>query len=202
MRRVTVPSPRGHVRCEQFGEPAGTAILWAFGAGGGFGGPAGGVYTRLGERFAAESTGSLCVDYRHAGYLQPCVEDVLTGIDYLVGHGATDVLLVGHSFGGAVVIQASVRDVRVSGVAALSSQSHGTWGVKKVSPRPLLLIHGQSDEILPFRCSEDIYSRAKEPRQLILYRGCLHGLDQCVEALDRDLKSWLRANIHQKAQPQ
>lgn len=198
MHRITIPIPGGDVRCEQFGEPEGTAILWVFGAGGGFGGPAGGAYTRLGERLAAESTGSLCVDYRRPGNLKSCVEDVLAGVDYLARNGASDVLLVGHSFGGAVVIRAAILEARVSGVVALSSQSYGTEGVESISPRPILLIHGEQDEVLPAHCSVDIFQRANEPRDLILYPGCRHGLDQCVEALDRDLLRWFRAHIHHR----
>ena len=57
--------------------------------------------------------------------------------------------------------------------------SFGTDGVEKLSPRPLLLIHGEADEVLPFACSQDIYRRAREPKELILYPGCRHGLDRC-----------------------
>jgi uncharacterized protein len=163
-----------------------------FGAGGGFGGPAGGLYTRLAERLAAASgITSLCVDYRFPGQLKPCIEDVLAGIDYLHELGAQQFILVGHSFGGAVVIQAAIACGDVIGVAALSSQTHGTRGVGEISPRSILLIHGVEDEVLPPDCSEDIYRRAREPKDMILYAGCLHGLDQCAEALDRDLTRWI-----------
>ena len=77
-------------------------------------------------------------------------------------------------------------------VAALSSQSSGTSAVGSLAPRPLLLLHGSADEILPDRASRDIYARAKEPKQLKLYPGCRHGLDQCREELDRDLLAWIR----------
>jgi hypothetical protein len=61
-----------------------------------------------------------------------------------------------------------------------------------LSPKPLLLVHGEADEVLPAACSLDIHARARDPKKLILYSGCLHGLDQCQEALDRDLTRWLR----------
>lgn len=105
----------------------------------------------------------------------------------------TRVILVGHSFGGAVVITVGARSPAVTGVAALSSQSFGAYGVETASPRPLLLIHGEADEVLPDTCSRSFYREAGEPKQLILYPGCLHGLDQCREELDRDLTAWLRA---------
>jgi fermentation-respiration switch protein FrsA (DUF1100 family) len=191
MQPITIATKAGDVRCEQFGDPSGAAIVWAFGAGGGFGGPAGGLYTRLAERLIPHAIASLCVDYRLPGRLNPCVDDLLAGIDYLLREGARTVVLAGHSFGGAVVIQAGLIHPAVAGVAALSSQSYGTEGVENLSPRPLLLIHGMQDEILPPFCSEDIYARARQPKHLILYPGCMHGLDECAEDLDRDLTRWL-----------
>lgn len=191
MRPVTISSRIGDIHCEQFGEPSADAVIWVFGAGGGFGGPAGGVYTRLGEQLASEQIGSLCVNYQRPGHLQPCIADVSEAIDYLLRLAAKRIVLVGHSFGGAVVIRAGIAQDAVTGVAALSSQTAGTEGVERLSPRPLLLIHGEEDEILPAWCSSDIYRRAKDPKHLILYPGCMHGLDQCAAQLDRDLTEWI-----------
>ena len=70
----------------------------------------------------------------------------------------------------------------------MSSQLYGTDWVDRLSPRPLLLIHGTADEVLPEWYSRDLYDRAQEPKQLRLYPGCRHGLDQYREALDQDLR--------------
>jgi len=168
------------------------AILWVFGAGGGLGGPAGGLYTRLGVQFQHEGTASLELDYRRPGYLEDCILDVMVGLAYLESLGKQRIVLVGHSFGGAVVINAGVVSDAVIAVAALSSQTAGTHVVGKLSPKPVIFIHGERDEILPPSCSQDLHARAGEPKEIILYPGCLHGLDQCREELDRDLSRWLR----------
>jgi len=191
MQPITIRTKSGDVRCEQFGKASDAAVVWVFGAGGGFGGPAGGVYSRLAERLLPNAIASLCVDYRQPGRLKSCVGDVFAGVEYMAGEGALRVVLIGHSFGGAVVIQAGMAHAKVTGVAALSSQSYGTHGVERLSPKPLLLVHGLQDEVLPPFCSQDIYARARQPKDLVLYPGCLHGLDQCAEALDRDLTAWL-----------
>jgi len=167
------------------------AILWVFGAGGGLGGPAGGLYTRLGTQFQQSGTTSLELDYRRAGYLQDCILDVLVGLAYLESLGKDQLALVGHSFGGAVVINAGFISDAVIAVAALSSQTSGTDAVGRLSPKPVIFIHGEQDEVLPPTCSRDLYARAGEPKEIILYPGCLHGLDQCREELDRDLSRWL-----------
>ncbi len=118
--------------------------------------------------------------------------DVLVAITYLADRGRTRVVLVGHSFGGAVVITVGAASDAVIGVAALSSQTAGTGAAAAIAPRPLFLGHGSADEVLPDRCSRDIYSRAREPKRLVLYPGCGHGLDACRETLDADLTAWLR----------
>lgn len=169
------------------------AVLWVFGAGGGLGGPAAGLYSRLGSRFVHRDVASLELDYRRPGELGACVMDVLLGLAWLEQLGKRRVVLVGHSFGGAVVINAGVSSDLVVAVAALSSQSAGTDAIAELSPKPVLLAHGTADEILPDRCSRELYARAREPRRLILYPGCRHGLDQCRDVLDRDLGHWLEA---------
>jgi fermentation-respiration switch protein FrsA (DUF1100 family) len=99
-----------------------------------------------------------------------------------------------HSFGGAVVIRAGAASPAVAAVAALSSQSHGTEGVAAFAPRPLFLLHGTDDEMLPVRCSEDIHQWAREPK-LLLRPACRHGLDECRDTVDRELGAWLRAQL-------
>jgi alpha-beta hydrolase superfamily lysophospholipase len=173
-------------------ETGDAAVLWVFGAGGGLGGPAGGLYPRLAAQLAPQGIASLRLDYRRPANMIPCVLDVLVGIAYLGTRGRSRVVLVGHSFGGAVVIAAGAVSPEVIGVAALSSQTAGAGQVGSISPRPLLLMHGTADEILPDRCSRDLYRRAGEPRRLLLYEGCRHGLDQCRDAIDRDLLIWIR----------
>jgi fermentation-respiration switch protein FrsA (DUF1100 family) len=190
--RLQLVTSEGALPCRY--HPAGGehAILWVFGAGGGLGGPAGGLYTRLGGRFRESGTASLELDYRHPGYLEDCILDVLIGLACLESLGKRRIVLVGHSFGGAVVINAGLSSDAVIAVAALSSQTAGIDAVGKLSPKPVIFIHGEKDEILPPACSRDLYARAREPKELILYPGCFHGLDQCQEALDRDLSRWIR----------
>src|SRR5436305_9382976 len=101
------------------------AVLWVFGAGGGLDGPAGGLYYRLASRLAPDLAASLELAYRHPGQLSSCVLDVLFGVEYLKTRGHHQVVLVGHSFGGAVVIKAAIASREVVGVAALSSQTYG-----------------------------------------------------------------------------
>ncbi len=191
--RLTLRTSAGTIGCrfhDAYGGDA--AVLWVFGAGGGLGGPAGGLYPRLARHLVGDGVASLELAYRRPGVLADCVLDVLLGVDYLGTRGRARVVLVGHSFGGAVVITAGATGEATIAVAALSSQTAGADLADRLSPRPLLLMHGTADEILPDACSRAIYRRAREPKRLVLYPGCHHGLDGCREELDRDLLGWIR----------
>lgn len=168
------------------------AVLWVGGAGGGLDGPAGGLYPRLAAELVQHGGASLRIHYRRPNDLVACIFDTLLGLEYLKTCSRTRIALVGHSFGGAVVISAGAVSQHVVAVAALSSQTYGTTHVEDVSPRPLLLMHGTDDEVLPDTCAHDIYQRGGEPKELILYPGCSHGLDECRSKVDRDLMEWLQ----------
>jgi alpha/beta superfamily hydrolase len=174
-------------------------VVWVGGAGGGLDGPAGGMYPRLASRLACDGLSSLRLDYRFPNLYGGCVLDTLAGIAYLGMRGISRVALVGHSFGGAVVISAGAHSRETAAIAALSSQLAGTEDAPRVSPRKLLLIHGEADEVLPDWCSREIYRRARNPKELRTYPGCRHGLDECRDQVDADLSEWLRRVL--SAQP-
>lgn len=169
-----------------------SAVLWVFGSGGGLRGPAGGLYERLAGRLAPDNIASLRLDYRKPGRLIDCVLDVLLGIGFLRNQGARRITLVGHSFGGSVVINAGVASPAVVAVAALSTQMTGADDIAELSPRPVLLMHGTSDDVLSDIGSRRLFELAEEPKELVLYPGCGHGLDECRDKIDEDLMAWLR----------
>jgi alpha-beta hydrolase superfamily lysophospholipase len=192
MERLRLLTDGGAITCRLHPTPEGdAAVLWVFGAGGGLGGPAGGLYPRLAQRLRSRGVLSVELAWRQPARMGPCVADLLAGLDWLAGQGRRRVALVGHSFGGAVVIAAGAAREEAVAVAARSSQTAGTELAGALAPRPLLVVHGLMDEILPADCSRDIHRRAAEPKEIILYSGCRHGLDECRDALDRDLLDWL-----------
>lgn len=167
------------------------AVVWVGGVGGGLDGPAEGLYPRLAEELLKENISSLCVDYRLPVELSECILDIIVAIGYLKNTGYKKIVLVGHSSGGAAVITAGAIDDNVIGVAAISSQTYGTDLADQLSPKPLLLIHGTNDEILPDSCSMDIYQKANEPKEILLYPDCGHVLNECRQTLDEDLGEWI-----------
>lgn len=176
------------------------AVLWVGGAIGGFNGAAG-CYATLGRELTASGISSLRLSYRYPNELPECVVDALFGIGYLVSRGVERLALVGHSFGGAVVIQAGIRAPHVQGVVTLASQTAGALGVEHLAPRPLLLVHGEADTRLPPECSRMIYDMAGEPKRLVLYPGANHALLEAQEPLETLLREWLPATLGQPAPP-
>ena len=188
--RVMLQTSRGEIRAVL--HPCATApgaAVYVGGALGGFEGPADDLYGRLANRLRP-SMSALRLHYRQPGEFFECVLDVMAGVSFLRGVGAGDVALVGHSFGGAVVIKAGELSPAVTGVAALSSQLYGTRAVDRLG-KPLLLVHGMRDGILDHAASEDIHARAAEPKRLVLYAEADHSLRQCAQQLEDLLADWL-----------
>ena len=175
------------------------AVVWVCGARGGFGGPGPGTYARLAEEFRERGITSLRLDYREPNAMGECVLDLLVGIVFLKGTGYEPVVLVGHSFGGAVVIGAGAASSHVKGVVSLSPQTSGAQPAVQLSPRPLLVVHGKKDTRLPYSCAVQIYNWAQEPKQLVLYDGAEHGLRECREELEDLLRQWIPATLEAPA---
>ena len=135
------------------------------------------------------------MDYRDPNALTDCVMDLLVAVNYLESEGYQPVVIVGHSFGGAVVIAAGARSNHVKGVVSLSPQTFGADRAPQLSPRPLLLVHGKSDTRLPYTCALQIYNLALEPKKLVLYEGAEHRLEECREDLEKLLLDWILATL-------
>ncbi|GBD23635.1 hypothetical protein HRbin29_01303 [bacterium HR29] len=193
--RVLIHTSRGEIPGMLTPVEGGTgAVVCVSGALGGLDGPADSIYRRLAPALAAGGVTTLRLDYRRPNEFDECVLDVLAGCSFLKGLGALDVALVGHSFGGAVVIKAGQLAPIVRAVAALSSQLYGTREVQQLG-KPLLLVHGMEDTVLSYEASEEIYRRAAEPKRLVLYAEAGHSLFQAKDELFDLLLEWIPAHL-------
>jgi alpha/beta superfamily hydrolase len=166
-------------------------IVCVGGAGDGVDGPARGLYPDLCRRLQRHGVTGLRISYRHPNNLDECVLDTLLGLEFLADEGVETAVLLGHSFGGAVVITAGALSERVVAVVALSTQTYGTDLAPDVSPRPLLLVHGTDDEVLPDLCSVEVHRRALEPKELRLLPGTGHDLAESGEEVRDLLEAWI-----------
>ncbi|MXZ91467.1 MAG: lysophospholipase [Chloroflexi bacterium] len=193
---LVLRTSRGDIPAIRHAAPETTrGVIWVCGARGGFGGPASGLYAELSEEFAGQGITSLRMDYRHPNNIQECALDLLAGVNFLRATGYGPAVVVGHSFGGAVVIAGAAFSDHVAGVVSLSPQTYGAQGAGMLSPTPLLVVHGKADTRLPFSCAVAIHDWAKEPRELVLYEGAEHRLDECRTELMDLLREWIPARL-------
>ncbi len=172
-------------------EALGAAVMVG-GAGGGLYGPSD-VYEELAARLQTAGAAALRLDYRLPNQLEECIHDLLAGVEVLGQRGVQRVALVGHSFGGAVVISAGAASDLVVGVATVASQTSGADAVGELAPaKSLLLIHGTGDDVLPYELAEDLYARAGEPKELVLYTDDNHNVDGHRQEMLEKLYSWSR----------
>jgi pimeloyl-ACP methyl ester carboxylesterase len=162
--------------------------------GGGMGsllGPAAGLYHWLGEELAPEGTGTIRVGYRKPNDLSRCVHDVAAACDLASRAGARRFVVVGHSFGGAVAVQAGVvLGEHCAGIVGLSTQSAGCELASELGDTPLLLLHGTDDEILPPETSGVVQMLAGHG-EVVLLPGTGHLLTQSKDEVRDRVRTWI-----------
>jgi len=194
-RKVTIVTTRGPIPVVLHAAPEkGRAALCVSGAIGGFDGPAM-LYPRLGLTMPREQITIARLDYRAPNEFGECLVDAMGALTFLGGIGHQRVALIGHSFGGAVAINAGTLSPLVTTVVALSSQLAGAHVAGELAPKPLLLIHGDADTILPHESSQALYDRAGEPKILKILPGVGHRLSEAADEVFDLVRDWLLKKI-------
>lgn len=171
--------------------PAPGAVVLCGGAMGGLLGPANGLYHRLGETLSERGVPTIRVSYRRPNDLDACTLDVAACVQLLIGTGTERVVVMGHSFGGAVAVRAGVAlPAFVSGVVTFATQSAGCEVAGGLQGRPFLLFHGDRDEILPLQASEMVVAMAGHG-DLVVLPGDGHLLAKSEDAIWERLWAWL-----------
>lgn len=194
-RVVRLYIENGSILCHEFGVPGATrGVLWLGSARDGLDSPGRDLFDRFAMDLTHQGITSLRLRYREPGNLESCVEDALVGIQFLLQNGVESLVLIGYSQGGAVAIEAgaAVPDA-VKGVAVVASQSFGTSAVNRLPPRPLLIVQGENDQIVPADCATYIYDRAGEPKQLTLIPGADHTFTKHPDELRTALEDFIQS---------
>jgi len=194
-RKVTIVTTRGPIPVVLHAAPEkGRAALCVSGAIGGYDGPAM-LYPRLGLAMPRDQISVARLDYRAPNEFGECLVDAMAALTFLGGIGHERVALIGHSFGGAVAINAGTLSPLVTTVIALSSQLAGAHVAGELAPKPLLLIHGDADTILPHASSQALYDRAGEPKTMKILPGVGHRLSEAADQVFDLVVDWLRHKI-------
>lgn len=171
---------------------AGRGVIWVGGVGGGWDSPADDLYPKSSEELTQAGISSLRIRFRNPHSLRDGVADVQAGIDFLQNQNVAKIAVVGHSFGGAVVIQAAAQNRNVCTVVTLSTQSYGADPVAQLGPHcSILLVHGVADRVLPWRSSAFVHRLAKEPRRLVLIPDAGHVLNEAAGEIRALVRDWI-----------
>lgn len=193
LRHLELYTMRGLLTVLWHGDEDAEDVVLAFGgAMGGVLGPANGIYHDLGERLWAEhGIATMRIGYRRPNDVDRCTHDVLAAADLAGRKGAQRFVTMGHSFGGAVAVRAGIALHRhVAGVVTLSTQSAGCEQAELLGETPLLLVHGERDELLPPFVSETVRMIAGHG-ELVLLPDDGHLLDRSPDQLRQLLARWI-----------
>ncbi len=164
------------------------AVLCVPGALGGLSGPGRGIFHDI-----CQQLGGVRIHYRKPNDSTHCVFDVLLVHHLLAERGVEKVVLVGHSFGGAIAIAAGVHlGAATAGVVTLATQAPGAEGIAELAGTPVLFVHGDSDDILNHQCSEYIYAQACDPKELVIVPGEGHMFTGVSDALSARVVDFVR----------
>jgi dienelactone hydrolase len=171
-------------------------VLMCGGAMGGTLGPADGLYHDLGVRFAQQGIGTLRVGYRKPNDLERCTLDLIAAADLAGRAGARRFVTVGHSFGGAIAVRAGIMlGDHAAGVVTLATQSAGCEMAEALGDTPLLLFHGDRDELLPVFSSEVVHSLAGGHGELVVLPNTGHLMTQAGDILREHMTEWIPAQL-------
>ena len=173
-------------------ENASGALVACGGGMGGLLGPADGLYHHLGVELAGRGIATLRVGYRRPNDLDTCTLDVAAAAELAWRRGARRVVVMGHSFGGAVAVRVGVGLPEVvAGVVTLATQSAGCEVAEQLAC-PLLLFHGDADEVLPAAASEMVRFIAGRG-ELVVLPGTGHLMTEAGAELRQRLLDWIPA---------
>ncbi|MCP3935425.1 MAG: alpha/beta fold hydrolase [Actinomycetia bacterium] len=176
-------------------------VLMCGGALGGVLGPADGLYHDLAVTLAGQGIGTVRVGYRKPNDLGRCVHDMAAAADLCARSGAERFVTIGHSFGGAVALNAGIAfGEHCAGVVTLATQSAGCENAEQLGDTPLLLMHGDADQLLPFMASEMVAMLAGKG-ELVPLAGAGHLLTEASDELRSRLTDWIPARFSDHRAP-
>lgn len=191
---VQIETSRGKVECAYYrAEGTDKGVIMVTGVTGGFDTPADSLYPRLSADLKGIGISSLRIKFRNPKDLSEALIDVLVGMEFLKSENVGIFGLIGHSFGGAVVVQAAFNNKSVKTIVLLSTQG---YGIAPISFLPkdtsVFLIHGEEDEIISPDVSVQAYDLAHEPKRIEIYDAKAgHKLDNVADEVYVEIKDWI-----------
>lgn len=194
---LTLRGAGGELACRYYALPGATAAAVWVGTAGDWDSPAQRLYPRLADALREEGiAASLRVSLRRPRDPAQNVADLRAALDYLGGQGMRRLALIGHGRGAVAAVQAAVGVRAVRTVVALAPDGDASAVVERLGPRcSLLLLHGSADRVVTPSAASLLYELAREPKDIVLYAGAGHALDEAADAARRRVREWLRGEL-------
>lgn len=195
-RIVEIYTMEGLLQIMWHGSPGATdVVLMCGGAMGGMLGPGRSLYLELGLELAAEGRAAMAIGYRKPGDLTGSLLDTCAAADLALRNGAERFAILGHSFGGAVAIQAaSTFAAHTAGVITYATQSAGCEEAALIGDTPLLLLHGERDSILGPENSTMVQSLAGTG-EIRIFPNTDHLMAEAADEIADITGTWLREKL-------
>ena len=171
-------------------------VVMGGGAMGGLLGPADGLYHDLGTALVEHGIATMRLSYRVPNDISGCTLDMAAVADLASRRGGKRFIFMGHSFGGAIALRTALMINRYcAGVVTFATQSAGCEQVDRLDPDvPLLLFHGDHDELLPYAVSEMVLMLVGHG-ELVRLEGNGHLLSEAGDAMRERLLTWVPAQF-------
>ncbi len=123
-------------------------------------------------------------------------EDFLAALDYMRNaYPDAPLWVAGMSFGAWIALTAGAGDPRVSTLVGIAPPlSRYDFSAVERSTKPKFFIQGERDEICPLKDMREFYSRAADPKELVVIDGADHLFDgkvtEVAEAIEDLLGDW------------
>lgn len=196
LHHVEIYTPAGLLTFLWHGDRTATRyVVMGGGAMGGMLGPADGSFHDVAVALDEQhGIATVRVGYRVPNDLGECVLDMAAAVDLAARAGGRRFVTVGHSFGGAVAIGCAISlPSYVVGVVTLATQSAGCENAGVLAGKPMLLLHGDRDELLPPFASEVVNGLAGGRGEVVILPGAGHLMNQgdTPQEVRRRLLEWV-----------
>jgi len=122
--------------------------------------------------------------------------DTRVALDYLSTRFNLPIIFAGFSFGAGIGVRAAVAHPRVAGLILIGAPVNAagrqyTYEVLEADSHPKLMISGDRDQFTTPEQLQQIFSKAGEPKRLVVVPGADHFFSGHLDALGNAVSSWL-----------